>query len=128
MKFTQQCVIENTIAKAIKYIAEFLECNFDRDRLAKVCGFEILAVNGAHRAYEAHLFHFVIRRTELFHKVDAGFFEPADVVRMMYERHLVGFVVLDFVGIGGHCFSPCALLMCAEYSIFSAGMQAYSGI
>jgi hypothetical protein len=60
----------------------------------------VLRFHREHRAGDAQFFHFCVIRTDLIKKVDARFFEPTDVIRMVDDFHLICFVILGQVYIG----------------------------
>jgi hypothetical protein len=69
----------------------------DRDCLAVADAGFVFAGSGEHRDVDAELFHLVVPQSGTFEQIGSRLFEPADLVRMMDDAHLVRFVILGLV-------------------------------
>lgn len=59
----------------------------------------VLCGDADHRHNEVSALHFGVAQTQLIHPVNAGFLEPADIIGVMDDGHLVGLIVLNVVDI-----------------------------
>ena len=85
----------------INFIAKFqndpiilCSCHFDIHKIIKMDHLAISCFNSKHRNDDALFFHFTVRNPAVPHPVDPCFFKPADIVGMMYDAHLVRFIIL----------------------------------
>lgn len=65
------------------------------------------------------MFQNIVGKTDLFQKVRTRFFKPADVIGVVNDIHLVGFIILGFMLIGFHKTYPVAAAVSVLGSILS---------
>lgn len=80
-----------------------LDCYGDADDVGKGRWGLIVTFDAYNRRNQSASLYFFVGKAEVSQEGDPGFFHPTDVIRVVADLHLVGFVVLNRVLVGCHC-------------------------
>lgn len=70
------------------------------DRFVAVTDRRLVGAGGIHHSDpQPHFFHLRIREPDPLHEIGSGFLEPAEIIRIMNNAHLVSFVILRLMRI-----------------------------
>lgn len=101
--------ISHRISDLIFHTLEGCQLHFNGNSIPKMRHGFIFTIHEQHRTDDSCCFHFLYGKTISSMYANPRFFHPADIIRMMYDSHLIRLIILCLVHIFHRFLPPCSL-------------------